>query len=85
MASVANRFTVVEGPVKREVINLTAVNTGDTVVSNLVRPLFAQFVPTSATVAANDVGNAITVSDKTITITNVALIAATGVLTIWGF
>jgi len=85
MATVSNRYTAVEGPMKKEVINLTAVNSADVVVSAMQRPVFAYFVPTSATVAANDVGTAITISDRSITLTNVALIAATGVLTIHGF
>jgi len=85
MATVSQRFTAVEGPMKKEVINLSAVNSADTVTSNLQRPVFAYFVPTSATVAANDVGTLVEISGRTITLTNAGLVAETGVLVIYGF
>ena len=40
-ATVSNRFLVVLGPVKMEILNLTTVTDADTVTTNMARPLFA--------------------------------------------
>jgi len=69
MATVANRFTAVLGPIKMEVLNLTAVTTADTVTTLMQRPLFAIGVQNSGTAAATtQVGVAI--SGKTLTLTS---------------
>lgn len=89
---IANRFTVVEGPVKKEIINLRRVATGDTVVSRLQRPTFGSYVAygagdTQATVVAFGTSSAAAI--RTATLTNATdLSGATddnGVLTVYGF
>ena len=84
-ATVAKSFVVVLGPVKMEIANLSAVDSTDTYTTTIQNPSFAFFVPTSATVAANDVGNATSVSGREVTITNAGLVDATGVLIVFGF
>lgn len=78
-------FVAVLGPMKVEVANLSSVDSGDTYTTTIQNPSFAFFVPTSATVAANDVGNAISISGRVVTITNAGLVAETGVLVVFGF
>jgi hypothetical protein len=78
-------FVAVLGPMKMEVANLSSVDDGDTYTTTIQNPSFGYFVPTSATVAATDVGSAISISGRVVTITNAALVAETGVLTIFGF
>lgn len=84
-ATVSKSFVAVLGPMKLEVANLSAIDSTDTYVSTIQNPQFGFFVPTSATVAANDVGNAISISGRTVTITNAGLVDETGVLVLFGF
>ena len=84
-ATVVNSFVTVLGPIKMEVANLSSVDSTDTYTTTIQRPLFAFFVTTSATVAANDVGNLVEISGRVITITNAGLSAETGVLMVFGF
>lgn len=67
MATISNRFLTVQGPVKMEILNLTAVNNGDTVTTNMARPLFAMAVDN---IAAGTVNPSTAISGKTITITS---------------
>lgn len=84
-ATVVKSFVTPLGPMKMEVANLSAVDSTDTYTTTMQNPLFAFFVTTSATVAANDVGNLIEISGRVITITNAGLSDETGVLVAFGF
>ena len=84
MATIADRFIAVEGPRKKEVLSLTAVTDGDTVTSQLQRPTFGYFVPTTDdNSAAEKVG--VSISGRTVTLNNDDLSADTGILTLYGF
>jgi len=84
MATVANQVITVQGPIKMEIINLTAVTDADTVTSLLQRPTFGFFTPTTDdNSAAEKVGVAI--SGRTVTLNNDDLSSDTGVLILFGF
>lgn len=70
------------GPMKMEFVPLSAVSTSDTYISKLQNPQYAGFFPT-----ANNgiVKPYCTVSGRTVTITNTAGSATTGVLLIYGY
>lgn len=83
MATVANRYITALGPIKMEVMFLTAVSTGDTVSSFLQNPENAM-ITTSNTGGATAAPTA-SVSGKTITITQTSLAAGTATLVVFGF
>ena len=69
MATVSNRALCALGPIKMEILNLTAVTTADTVTTLMQRPVFAMGVQNSGTAAATtQLGVAI--SGKTLTLTS---------------
>lgn len=84
MATVSERFIVVEGPRKKEVLNLTAISDADTVTSQLQNPSFGQFVQTDdggdTSLATN-----VAISGRTVTLNNANFSSSAGVLTIYGF
>jgi hypothetical protein len=67
MATVANQYITVQGPIKMEIVHLTAVTTADTFVSKLQRPLFAIAVNSLSAGAATSTTTA-TISTRTITV-----------------
>jgi hypothetical protein len=84
MATVSKRYITVLGPVKMEVLNLTAVTDADTVTSRIARPDFGFFVPTTDdNSAAEKVGVAI--DGREVTLNNDDLSSDTGVLILFGF
>jgi hypothetical protein len=66
-STVANRFLTALGPVKMEILNLTTVTTADTVTTNMQNPRFALGVDNTGALSVN---TSITISGKTLTITN---------------
>jgi hypothetical protein len=84
MATVANRYTAVLGPVKMEVLNLTSVTDADTVTTLMQRPVFAMAVPGTDT-AAIAVAISADISGKTITINSADLSAETVNMLVFGF
>lgn len=85
MATVDNRFTAVLGPIKQEILNLSAVNDADTVESRLQRPLFAVAVNTTDTDAIT-VAVGVSISGKTLTLNSVDFGGTeTAVVLVFGF
>lgn len=90
---ISSRFMTVLGPQKMEVINLALVATGDTVVSNMIRPISGTFTVNGLSAAmtlATTVafGTATAAAQRTATLTNTELTGAaghSGILTIYGF
>ena len=84
MATIANQVIAVLGPIKMEIINLTAVTDADTVTSSIQRPDFGFFVPTTDdNTPAEKVS--VDISGRTVTLNNDDLSADTGVLILFGF
>ena len=84
MATVSNRYTAALGPIKLEILNLTAVEDADTVSTNMGRPVFALGVnnsDTQTTSAALNVG----ISGKTLTINNANLSSSEVNVLVFGF
>lgn len=80
--TVMNSFVAVEGPKKKEVAQLAAVNSGDTYVSTLQNPEFGYFVPVSPYGAARvDV----IIVGRMVTVISGDLVDCGGVLTLYGF
>ena len=84
MATVSNRYVAVLGPIKMEVLHLTAVTDADTVTSNLQRPLFAVAVPGTDTATISVAINA-AISGRTITINSADLSAEIVDVLVFGF
>lgn len=85
MATVNDRFVVVNGPRKEEVLNLTAVSDEDTVETLIQNPEFAQAVITSDG-ASNAFATNVSISGKTLTLNNATLAGTTSVVvTVYGF
>lgn len=82
--TVSNRYITVEGPIKREIANISSVDDLDTFVSQLQRPLFGFFVATSDTNSTGFSVN-VSISGRTVTFNNSTLSATAGVLMLWGF
>ena len=84
MATVVNQVITVQGPLKMEIINLSAVTDADTVTSLIQRPTFGFFVPTTDD---NSVAEKVSVdiSGRTVTLNNDDLSSDTGVLILFGF
>lgn len=84
MATVANQIVTVQGPIKMEIVNLTAVTDGDTITSTIQSPEFGFFVPTTDdNTPAEKVS--VDISGRTVTLNNDDLSADTGVLMLFGF
>lgn len=83
MATVDKRYITALGPIKMEVMFLSAVTTADTVTSLLANPVNAVFQ--SDNTGGATVAPAASVSSKTITLTQTALAAGTGTLIVFGF
>jgi hypothetical protein len=84
MATVAKRYILPLGPVKIEVINITAITDADTVTSSIQRPDFGLFVQ------GEDAGNTqlatnVSISGRTVTLNNGNFSSSTGVLLLFGF
>jgi hypothetical protein len=73
MATVANRFVTALGPIKMEILNLTTVNNGDTVTTNIANPRFALSEDNTGALSVNTSNS---ISGKTITITNTSYAGA---------
>lgn len=84
MATVTNRYVVPLGPVKMEILNLTAVTDADTVTSLLQRPVWAMAVP-GTDAAAKTVACTVAISGKTLTINDAELAAETVNVLVFGF
>lgn len=85
MATVDNRYVTALGPIKMEVMILSALTSADTVTTLLQRPLGC-VVTTDNTGGATAAPKAvITANSKTITITQTSLSAGSGVLITFGF
>ena len=72
--TVANRFLSALGPIKMEILNLTGIATGDTVTTNMANPQFALGVDN--TTGALTINTRVTLSGKTLTITNTSYAGA---------
>jgi hypothetical protein len=84
MATVSDQIITVLGPIKLEVINLTAVDDGDTVSTRIQRPSFAvafSTVDDNNTIGVIQAG----ISDKTLTLNNSGLSSSTVVVLVFGF
>ena len=79
-ATSITRYMTVQGPLKVEYLSATFAATGDTIVSNMQRPLFAIAVTNADGGAA-----ATSISGRTITVTDTGISASTVNLIVWGF
>ena len=86
MATLANRYIAVLGPVKMEIQYLTAVSTGDTITTLIQNPkqLLWQSDNTGGA-TASPVGGPGAVSGKTVTLTQTSLAAGKAIALIFGF
>ena len=87
MATVDQRFITVLGPIKMEILDLSDVDTGDTFVSNLQRPLFGGVIVNedNQTGAALAFGTGSASAERTGTITGSGLSADDCVVLVFGF
>lgn len=83
MATVDSRYIAALGPVKMEVMFLSAVSTADTVTTNIQRPVNAIFQ--SSNTGGATASPTASVSGKTITLTQASLSAGTATLIVFGF
>ncbi len=84
MATVTTQIITVQGPIKLEIISLSAVDDGDTVSTRIQRPDFAFAVSTvddNNTIGVIQVG----ISGKTLTLNNSNLSSSTVVVLVFGF
>jgi hypothetical protein len=84
MATVTNRYSAVLGPIKMEILNLTAVTDEDTVTTLMQGPVFAIAVP-GTDAAAISVAINVGVSGKTLTINSSDLSAEIVNVLVFGF
>lgn len=85
MATVDKRYITALGPIKMEVMFLSALTSADTVTSNLASPSNAM-VATDGTGGATVAPTAAVVTaTKVVTITQTSLSAGTGTLIVFGF
>jgi hypothetical protein len=85
MATVANRYTAVLGPIKMEILNLSAITDADTVTSQLQNPSFALGVNTTDGETTSAAFNP-AISGRTITLNNANFTGSTtAVLLVFGF
>lgn len=84
MATVGSQIITVLGPIKLEVINLSAVDDADTVATRIANPSFAVAISTvddNNTIGVIQVG----ISGKTLTLNNSNLSSSTVVVLVFGF
>ena len=75
MATVSDQIVTVLGPIKCEIVNLTAVSDGDTFATLIQSPRFAIGVNNTDT-EVTSAALSLSISDKTITINNGGLTGA---------
>ena len=85
MATVSNRFTAALGPIKMEILNLTAVSDADTVSTNMQNPQFALGV-NNTDIEVTSAALNVSISGKTLTINNANLTGSSVVnVLVFGF
>jgi hypothetical protein len=84
MATVSNRYLAVLGPIKAEILNLTATTDADTVTSQLQRPSFGFAVVTTDGGAMTAAVN-LSISGRTVTLNSVDLSASAVTVVLFGF
>ena len=86
MATVSNRALCALGPIKMEVVYLTAVTSNDTFTTLIQRPIFV-LASETGNAAASTCQASVTAGTKTVTITNMTTSGANGkaAVAVFGF